>query len=685
MGYLFLLSRKDDALFFLAIDRWNRISSLSNYYQFLKLIRKRDNLVELFQSDRTIILVNADYAEKHFYRYDICEKYSEEPLIQVDEGYLVCNKCLKEEYELIDGSYVMQVLQTPDDGYIVVGSTMSMVTYDNNFYVVKTNSLGDTLWTNTYGGNDYEDAGSIDMTSDGGYIIAGFTFSYTTGYYYAYVVKTDSLGDTLWTRTYGEGVVNIAYSVQQTTDNGYIIAGTSGPDEDIREAYLVKTDSLGDTLWTRTYGVGITVNDAMSVQQTSDGGYIIAGNANIGIGNCDMYIVKTDSLGDTLWTRTYGGSELECAWSVDQTTDGGYIVAGFTTSYGAGENDFYVLKLDAYGDTLWTHTYGEYERDKAMSVQQTTDGGYIVAGWSRSFEPGAPDIYNAWLVKIVGEDIPLTPPQNLFVTEEGYATWDAPSSEDLLGYNVYIDSVFVEYTTDLFHQYTNLTNSQIYLAGISALYDEGESEIIEFEFVPVLDPPQNLNVVCIEDHAHFTWEAPTVDGKFSKQKTKAGEENTRDLTGYNVYLDQVEVATNIPDLEYDFYDLINDEYYDAGIKAIYDEGTSELIEINFQYTGTGVENILPLITELNGNYPNPFNPITIINYSLAEESNIELIVFNIKGQNVKTLINEKLPAGNHQVMWDSKDENSKPVSSGIYFYKMNTNNYTSTKKMILMK
>ncbi len=271
--------------------------------------------------------------------------------------------------------------------------------------------------------------------------------------------------------------------------------------------------------------------------------------------------------------------------------------------------------------------------------------------------------------------------------ERSYNTTSTRDFRDLLGYNIYLDGVFVEYTTDLFYQYTGLLASDTYLSEVTAVYDEGESDPIEYSFVynPTLNPPQNLDVACIEDHAHFIWEAPVVDTGERKRSTKANKENNRDLTGYSVYLDQIEVATNIPDLEYDFYDLIYGNFYDAGVKAIYDEGASELIEINFQYTGTGVENILPFITELTGNYPNPFNPITIINYSLAEEGNIELIVFNIKGQQVKTLINEKLPAGNHQVMWDGKDEYSKPVSSGIYFYKMNTSDYTSVKKMILMK
>ncbi len=168
----------------------------------------------------------------------------------------------------------------------------------------------------------------------------------------------------------------------------------------------------------------------------------------------------------------------------------------------------------------------------------------------------------------------------------------------------------------------------------------------------------------------------------SLQHTK----NNRDLLSYDVYLDgQFKGNTTLE--EYQFFDLINGEFYDAGVKAIYDDGTSELAEINFQYTGiTGVENILPFINKLNGNYPNPFNPVTTISFSVTQTSQfVTLEVFNLKGQKVKTLIDEKMPAGNHQVVWDGKNKNSKSVSSGIYFYKMNTGEFSSIRKMILMK
>ncbi|MFH1010077.1 MAG: hypothetical protein V1784_02440, partial [bacterium] len=140
-----------------------------------------------------------------------------------------------------------------------------------------------------------------------------------------------------------------------------------------------------DTLWTRTYG-GSSYEDAYSVQQTADGGYVLAGyTETFGGGNGDVYLVKTNSQGDTLWTRTYGGSTWDWAESVQQTSDGGYIMAGVTNSFGAGNEDFYLVKTNSQGDTLWTRTYGGNNADDALSVQQTADGGYIVAGGTYSF------------------------------------------------------------------------------------------------------------------------------------------------------------------------------------------------------------------------------------------------------------------------------------------------------------
>jgi len=295
-----------------------------------------------------------------------------------------------------DGDDGYSVAQTSDGGYIVAGRTSSFGAGFYDVYLVKTDGLGDTLWTRTYGGSDYDVGSSVAQTSDGGYIVAGLTQSFGAGGTDVYLVKTDAVGDTIWTRTYGGSDGDWGASVAQTSDGGYIVAGyTYSFGAGLSDVYLVKTDSVGDTMWTRTYG-GSKLDWGYSVAQTSDGGYIVAGlydydwEAETG---GDVYLVKTDSLGDTIWTRTYGGSGYDYGYSVAQTSDGGYIVAGRTLSFGAGSSDVYLVKTDAVGDTIWTRTYGGSSGDYGFSVAQTSEGGYIVAGQTLSFGAGLSDFY----------------------------------------------------------------------------------------------------------------------------------------------------------------------------------------------------------------------------------------------------------------------------------------------------
>ncbi len=295
-----------------------------------------------------------------------------------------------------DHDYGSSVAQTSDGGYIVAGGTRSFGAGSGDIYLVKTDAVGDTIWTRTYGGSSYDYGYSVAQTSDGGYIVAGMTESFGAGSYDVYLVKTDAVGDTIWTRTYGGSDYDRGNSVAQTTDGGYIVAGETecfGAGE--YDVYLVKTDGLGDTIWTRTYG-GSGDDWGSSVAQTSDGGYIVAGVTEcFGAGESDVYLVKTDCDGDTIWTRTYGVSDDDYGRSIAQTSDGGYIVAGvYDYDYWeAGTGDVYLIKTDAVGDTIWTRTYGGSHDDYGRSVAQTSDGGYIVAGWTEFFGAGNYDVY----------------------------------------------------------------------------------------------------------------------------------------------------------------------------------------------------------------------------------------------------------------------------------------------------
>jgi len=286
-----------------------------------------------------------------------------------------------------DWGYSVQ--QTTDGGYIITGENSSFAGTGQRYtYLIKTDNNGDTSWTKMYGGLGKDVVGySLQQTTDGGYVITGSIWTIGNGKD-VHLIKTDNFGDTLWTKSYGRCDNEIGYSVQQTTDSGFIITGVTNScesDTTRSHVYLIKTDSNGDTLWTKIY----RENDydvGHSVRQTTDGGYIIAGETSSWWGEDihDVYLIKTDHNGDTLWTRTLGGESSDEGHSVQQTTDGGYIITGSTDLIGSGYStyDVFLLKTDLNGDTLWSKTFGGEDTDIGRSVKQTTDGGYIITGWT---------------------------------------------------------------------------------------------------------------------------------------------------------------------------------------------------------------------------------------------------------------------------------------------------------------
>ncbi len=224
-------------------------------------------------------------------------------------------------------------------------------------------------WSRTYGGADWDQVESVIQTHDGGYALAGNTKSFGSGGYEFWLIKTDSLGNIEWNKTYGSGS---AFSIVQTSDEGYIIAGG---------AKLVKTDSTGNIQWNRTYE-----GEIRSTVQTSDGGYALAGTtAFVVFSSADFWVAKTDALGNLQWEKTFGGPTMDAGESVIQTSDGGYALLG-TTTPGAGEGDFLLVKTDSEGNIQWDKTYGSQDKDEGHAVVQTSDGGYVLAGliWNRS-------------------------------------------------------------------------------------------------------------------------------------------------------------------------------------------------------------------------------------------------------------------------------------------------------------
>jgi len=294
----------------------------------------------------------------------------------------------------------MSLVVTSDGGYAIAGQTYSFGAGDVDFWLVKTDSSGNMVWQEAYGGTGLDRAYAVVVASDGGYALAGYTNSFESEGYDFWLVKTDSSGNMEWSQTYGGTEYEYAFSLVATSDGGYAMAGETGSFGAEGDFWLVKTDASGNMLWSQNYG-GARYERAESLAVTSDGGYVIAGDIAISDENVDVWLVKIDSSGNMVWQKTYGetaedyGVSGDSPTSVVQTDDGGYAIAGYTGPSATGD-DAWLVKTDANGDMEWDQTYGESGVELALCVVQTSDGGYVLA--AEKSKVGDED-FDFWLVK----------------------------------------------------------------------------------------------------------------------------------------------------------------------------------------------------------------------------------------------------------------------------------------------
>jgi hypothetical protein len=295
--------------------------------------------------------------------------------------------------------------QTADSGYIIAGWTTSYGEGKSDAWLIKTDENGNKMWEKTFGGNENDVARSVLQIEDNRYIITGCTYSYGAGGTDAWLIETDANGNKKWEKTYGGMEDDFAYSVLQTEDNGYIIVGkTSSYGEGKGDAWLIKTDANGNKIWEKTYG-GTEEDGFARIKQIKDGIYIITGwTSSYGEGKNDIWLIKIDANGNKIWEKTYGGSEDDFPGSVIGIEDDNFIIAGCTTSYGEGKSDIWLIKTDENGNKMWEKTFGGAE-DECGGIQQTEDKGYIITGYT--YGAGSSD---AWLVKLSSEGMPTSTP-----------------------------------------------------------------------------------------------------------------------------------------------------------------------------------------------------------------------------------------------------------------------------------
>jgi len=281
------------------------------------------------------------------------------------------------------------IVATNDDGFVIAGSTDSIGAGGLDVYLVKVDAAGKVLWSRTVGGVSDEAAHAIDRTTDNGFIVAGYTKSSGAGRKDMYLIKTDASGNELWSLTFGGTETDQAYSVEQTTDGGYLLAGEAWS-FNANGSYLVKTDINGVEQWARAYGD--SPGAAIQASQTSDNGYIMVGMSGVIAPEMgDIFLTKTNASGVVQWSREFGGFAIEFGAGVVQVADHGFVVAGYTQSIGAGGQDVYLFKTDGNGEQDWAQTFGATGNDTAYAMRLTRDGGFVMVGQTDA--SGTGDIY----------------------------------------------------------------------------------------------------------------------------------------------------------------------------------------------------------------------------------------------------------------------------------------------------
>ncbi len=459
------------------------------------------------------------------------------------------------------------------------------------------------IWNRTFGGSFNDGIFAVTQSNDGGIVMAGFSSSYSQNHLEdVYLLKTDPGGNQIWSRTIGTDLKEIATDIQQTSDGGYIISGYKQVSA-VNDPFLIKTDSLGNVLWERTYDYGLGMDDrAHSVSQTSDGGYIFAGQTRIvdQFPNYDMYVVRTDGASNVVWMRLYRHTDYgnDVAMSVTQLNDGGFVFGGTTQS---SIWSCLVIRVNPAGDIIWTKTRPDDYQSECYSVIKTLDGNILLTGTSVSFETDT---------DILIEKLDMNGNQ---IWEKIYGGVDSETGQSVKelssgGYVISGMASTLSSSWDMYAMQLNQTGDSLWGRRFGGSSDD-----------------RGWAVETLSDGSIVT----------------AGWVYSFGAGGGDAYI----LKLSLQNLS----------------------GINSAVSLNRTF-------------ELHQNYPNPFNPSTKLRFEITKREFVSLTVYNSIGQEVASLLNESKSPGTYEIDFDAS-----ALPGGTYFYRLSSGEYSETKKMILVK
>lgn len=275
-----------------------------------------------------------------------------------------------------------KVIETSDGGFLIAGSADGATGVGFDIFVIKLNNVGDTTWTKLVGGADNEVGMDVEQTHDNGYILTGRTKSFGTGDYDIYLIRLDSIGNVVWSKTYGEVSTDIGYVVEQTVDHGFIVAGQlQYPASGNIDACIIKVDSVGDVLWSKLIGSSFS-DEFYSFIKTSSGNYLLAGIERISSTSAYLLLTNMNDSGDTLWTRTYDMGGFAFAPTSIEINNNSFIVSGSVTQSPSTFNDFFALNIDSTGIIKWAKLYPIQNDDYCSAIVSQSNGNFILNGFT---------------------------------------------------------------------------------------------------------------------------------------------------------------------------------------------------------------------------------------------------------------------------------------------------------------